>query len=74
MTYLTICPKLLESEMIPVEIEQDGFLKEPAEKCCLCGELTRYWHKETNKPVCIICAQIKEVANLIPKTKTMPPW
>lgn len=34
------------------------------EKCHFCGEPTRYWHENTNNPVCKNCSKSHKVSEL----------
>lgn len=42
---------------IEITIEPAEFQKLPAEDCVLCGESTRFWNEETNKPICTECSE-----------------
>lgn len=49
--------------MINVEHE-GGSVKDWAfiiENCIFCDQQSRYWHKESNSPVCLQCAQTRHV-------------
>lgn len=59
--------------MIPIVLEDTEILKmwglgveKIIENCRFCSTPTRYWHKETNTPVCQVCAEKFEVKDLIP--------
>jgi len=39
------------------------------EKCVFCRKETAYWHKATNNPVCLECAETHRTAELISGNK-----
>lgn len=41
------------------------------EDCHFCGKQTKYWHENTNNPVCPDCAKIHKVAELPDFGKTI---
>lgn len=52
---------------IPLKKEPDDFAEHfwgAIEKCHFCGKLTRYWHENTNNPVCRNCAKTHKVCEL----------
>jgi hypothetical protein len=52
--------------MIKVELEPGpiGDYGGVVENCVLCGQRTRYWHRQTNNPVCSACAKRRKVSEL----------
>ena len=40
----------------PTEIDVEG--------CYFCKYMTRFWHEETNSPVCSVCAKRHEASEL----------
>lgn len=47
---------------MPVPIVHDGSgFPEPAENCCFCFGLTRYWHARKDVAVCEQCAPVRKV-------------
>jgi hypothetical protein len=52
---------------MPITIVHDGSsFPEPAENCCFCFGLTRYWHRRSDVAVCEQCAPVRKVKE-IPK-------
>jgi len=52
---------------IPVQHESDEMVAEFGgiiEGCHFCKAPTRYWHENTNNPVCKVCAKSHKVAEL----------
>ena len=52
---------------IPIKHEDDEAVAEfggIVEQCHFCGTSTRYWHENTNNPVCPSCAKRHKVAQL----------
>ena len=49
---------------IPVKHEGANPVFGVIEVCHFCGQLTRYWHENTNNPVCPDCAKSHRVAEL----------
>lgn len=47
--------------MIKIELEHERWHCDAPEKCVFCGTTTRFWHKESNTPVCQNCALIHDV-------------
>lgn len=53
--------------MIPTAFEDAATIEEfprLVESCHFCKKPTRYWHENTNNPVCPACAPIHRVAEL----------
>lgn len=58
---------MTQTTKIPVEHEDRATMQEfgnLVEDCVFCRSPTRYWHKATNKPVCLRCANIYKVGDL----------
>lgn len=54
-----------DEKMISVEIESEAFLKEElCEDCIFCGKETRYWHKDSNTPICRVCAEVNSIHDM----------
>ena len=52
---------------IPIKKEPDDFASHfwgLIEDCHFCKEKTKYWHENTNNPVCPICSKTHKVAEL----------
>lgn len=52
---------------IPVHREpeiDDPLFRNVIESCHFCQKPTRYWHENTNNPVCPKCAKLHKVAEL----------
>lgn len=51
--------------MIPVEIESEEFLKETLhEDCIFCGKEGRYWHKDSNTSMCLVCSEVNSIDDM----------
>lgn len=48
---------------IPIELEDPRLYIETKvyEDCVFCGNSSKYWHKESNSPVCQLCATTRHV-------------
>lgn len=48
---------------IPIEQEDPRLYRETKvyEDCVFCGKNSKYWHKESNSPVCQSCSKIRKV-------------
>lgn len=52
---------------IPIKREDDETIASfggIVEQCHFCGNKTRYWHENTNNPVCQSCSKTHKVAEL----------
>lgn len=52
---------------IPLIREPSELIKDSGgvcEVCLFCRQFTRYWHENTNNPVCPVCAKTHKVAEL----------
>ena len=59
---------------IPLKKEPDDFSKHfwgVVEKCHFCKQTTKYWHENTNNPVCPACAKQHKVVELPDYGKTI---
>lgn len=53
--------------MIPIKYESKEIINEwpkIIEACHFCKKPTRWWHVNTNNPVCVKCAKLHKVAEL----------
>ena len=69
---------LRRETMIEIEIESKEWLACPLiEDCIICGEKTRFWNKENNKPVCEVCGINRGMGDLyaaMNPVKSIAPW
>lgn len=35
------------------------------EQCIFCNEETKYWHEESNRPVCPVCSVVNTPADIV---------
>ena len=49
---------------IPIEREPEAMRNQPPEQCHFCDCATRFWHINTNNPVCPDCAPKHKVSEL----------
>jgi hypothetical protein len=51
---------------IPLKKEPDDFAEKwgSVERCHFCLKPTRYWHENTNNPVCQTCSKVHKVMEL----------
>ncbi len=55
--------------MIPIiEESEEMYLNTHVyEKCVFCGVDTKYWHEETNTPICYDCSLTHDVEDIKPR-------
>ena len=64
--------------MIKVEFEGSEWGNVIPENCIFCKCIARHWHKLSNSPICLVCAEQHDLTDILnakrPKETTIAPW